>query len=502
MKINFFLLAFVVMLVFVNCSKENSIDQEIGKEVKVTATFSGMSVSSEVTTRVTDTSWEKDDAIGLFMMNSGVSLDESALARNVKYISSGSKYFTNSTKSKIYFPLNKDKVDFIAYYPFNENLNGFFYPIDLSNQICQSSIDLMYSDSIKGVTYTDDELKFCLKHQLTKVIIKIKTNNTDTILNIFDEVKISNVYKKASFLLSDGTISNQKDNDNIIFKLSSDNKIAEAILLPTAKFSRQELLVTIGGIEYSCLLNSLTEIDSFDMGTKCEFDINIDYNEDRILNNVTTTITDWIIIKDELTVTEVIPDEDNKPTEPDNGDNNDGGDGDANSGEEGSKDDSGDSGSGDIVPDPEAELGSKENPYTISNLIKISKPGNVWSHDFTLNNVWVKGYIVGSFNLMGTFHYGKPGFSVGGDDNLALADSSSEDFIERVFPVDLKYENDSTLKSFYDILNLNDNYPDNFKREVLLRGNIHSWDHETVDSGCPLAITSLKEVYLKKKPED
>ena len=491
MKINFFLLAFVVMLIFVNCSKDNSIEQDIGKEVKVTATFSGMSVSSEVTTRVTDTSWEKDDAIGLFMMNSGVSLDESALASNVKYINSGSKHFTNSTESKIYFPVNKDKVDFIAYYPFNENLNGFFYPIDLSNQICQSSIDLMYSDSIKGVTFTDGELEFDLKHQLTKVIIKIKTNKTDNPSNTFDEVKISNVYKKASFLLSDGKISNQKDNDNIIFKLSSDNKIAEAILLPTAKFSRQELLVTIGGIEYSCLLNSLTEIDSFDMGTKCEFDINIDYNEDRILNNVTTTITDWIIIKDELTVTEVIPDEDNKPTEPDNGDNNDGGDGDANSGEEGSKDDSGDSDSGDIEPDPGAELGSQQNPYTIAGISTIS--------DMTdAKDIWVKGFIVGSYNDIGVFYNGIPTVLNGSVHNLALADSRTEKKAENTFPVDINVNNDNTLTSFLEVLNLKDN-PSNLKKEVLVRGDIGDWLPGTSVEYKRPAIVNLKEAFLEGK---
>ena len=489
MKINFFLLAFVVMLIFVNCSKDNSIEQDIGKEVKVTATFSGMSVSSEVTTRVTDTSWEKDDAIGLFMMNSGVSLDESALASNVKYITSGSKHFTNSTESKIYFPVNKDKVDFIAYYPFNENLNGFFYPIDLSDQNCQSSIDLMYSDNIKSVTFTDGELEFDLKHQLTKVIIKIKTNKTDNPSNTFDEVKMSNVYKKADFLLSDGTVSNHKDNDYIIFKLSSDNKIAEAILLPISKFSTQELFVTIGGIKYSCLLSSLTGVDSFDMGTKCELDINIDYNKDRVLNNVTATITDWIIIKDELTVTEVIPDEDNKPTEPDNGDNNDGDDGDSNSGEEGSKDDSGDSDSGDIEPDPEAEFGSQQNPYTIVGISTIS--------DMTeAKDIWVKGFIVGSYNIIGEFHNGIPSFLLGSVHNLALADSRTEKKAENTFPVDINVNNDNTLTSFLEVLNLKDN-PSNLKKEVLVRGDIGDWLPGEKDEYKRLAIINLKEMVFE-----
>ena len=491
MKINFFLLAFVVMLIFVNCSKDNSIEQDIGKEVKVTATFSGMSVSSEVTTRVTDTSWEKDDAIGLFMMNSGVSLDESALASNVKYITSGSKHFTNSTESKIYFPVNKDKVDFIAYYPFNENLNGFFYPIDLSDQNCQSSIDLMYSDNIKSVTFTDGELEFDLKHQLTKVIIKIKTNKTDNPSNTFDEVKMSNVYKKADFLLSDGTVSNHKDNDYIIFKLSSDNKIAEAILLPISKFSTQELFVTIGGIKYSCLLSSLTGVDSFDMGTKCELDINIDYNKDRVLNNVAATITDWIIIKDELTVTEVIPDEDNKPTEPDNGDNNDGGDGDSNSGEEGSKDDSGDSDSGDIEPDPGAELGSQQNPYTIAGISTIS--------DMTeAKDIWVKGFIVGSYNDIGEFHDGIPTFLVGSVHNLALADSHTEIKAENTFPVDLNVEKDNSLMVFYEILNLKA-HPNNLKKEVLLRGDIGDWMPGEKDANKRLALINLKGIVFEGK---
>ena len=493
MKINYLFLAFVVVLVFLNCSKENSIDQEIGKEVKVTATFSGMSVSSEVTTRVTDTSWEKDDAIGLFMMNSAVALDESALASNVKYITDGTQEFNNPSQNKIYYPFNKKNVDIIAYYPYDSSIKDLTYEIDVTNQIKLSDIDLLYSNEIKSVNSTAGIVNLHFIHQLVKVIIKLDVGDTGVELNKFSAI-IANVNRSALFSLANGEISNKNDIGNINFNVRSNNKTAEAILLPEDDLSDKELIITIDETSFSLSLDNTAKDNKFKQSNIYTYSIALREGKGPILDGLTATIEDWIYNDiDGVYADEIPASDDDNSSNPDspgdsNGDNNDGGDGDTNLGEEGSKDDSGDSGSGDIVPDPEAELGSQQNPYTIAGIYNIS--------DMTgAKDIWVKGYIVGSFNPAGIFHYGDPGFFTGGDDNLALADSKKEMYGDRVLPVNLKYDNDSTLKIIYKALNLKENK--NCGKEVFLRGDIGDWVAGKIDKNERLALINLKGMVFE-----
>ena len=493
MKINFFLLAFVVMLVFVNCSKENSIDQEIGKEVKVTATFSAMSVSSEVTTRVTDTSWEKGDAIGLFMMNSGVAIDESALASNVKYITDDTQVFNNPSQNKVYYPFNKKDVDIIAYYPYDSSIKDLTYEIDVTNQIKLSDIDLLYSNEIKSVNSTTGIVNLNFIHQLVKVIIKLDFGDTDVELNKFSAI-IANVNRSALFSLANGEISNKNDIGNINFNVRSNNKTAEAILLPEDDLSDKEIIITIDETSFSLSLDNTAKDNKFKQSNIYTYSIALREGKGPILDGLTATIEDWIYNDiDGVYADEIPASDDDNSSNPDspgdsNGDNNDGGDGDSNSGEEGSKDDSGDSENGDIAPDPEAELGSQQNPYTIAGIYNIS--------DMTgAKDIWVKGYIVGSFNPAGIFHYGDPGFSTGGDDNLALADSKKEMYGGRVLPVNLKYDNDSTLKIIYKALNLKENK--NCGKEVFLRGDIGDWVAGKIDKNERLALINLKGMVFE-----
>lgn len=494
MKINFFLLAFVVMLVFVNCSKENSIDQEIGKEVKVTATFSGMSVSSEVTTRVTDTSWEKDDAIGLFMMNSGVALDESALASNVKYITDGTQEFNNPSQNKIYYPFNKKNVDIIAYYPYDSSIKDLTYEIDVTNQIKLSDIDLLYSNEIKSVNSTAGIVNLHFIHQLVKVIIKLDVGDTGVELNKFSAI-IANVNRSALFSLANGEISNKNDIGNINFNVRSNNKTAEAILLPEDDLSDKELIITIDETSFSLSLDNTAKDNKFKQSNIYTYSIALREGKGPILDGLTATIEDWIYNDiDGVYADEIPASDDDNSSNPDspgdsNGDNNDGGDGDSNSGEEGSKDDSGDSDSGDIEPDPGAELGSQQNPYTIAGISTIS--------DMTeAKDIWVKGFIVGSYNDIGEFHDGIPTFLVGSVHNLALADSHTEIKAENTFPVDLNVEKDNSLMVFYEILNLKA-HPNNLKKEVLLRGDIGDWMPGEKDAYKRLALINLKEIVFE-----
>ncbi len=493
MKINFFLLAFVVMLVFVNCSKENSIDQEIGKEVKVTASLKCLSSDRNVSTRVTNKSFEKDDAIGLFMINSGVALDQSALAINVKYTCDGSEVFSNPTQDKIYFPFNREKVDFISYYPYSAEVDGFKVRINLPTDQSNFNNEFVYSNNAKELNSVNSKVNLEFGYYLVRVVVNIYDSNTNNIIDLQNnnsvEISITNINTSGSFLLNDCTFANDKTNINdVIFKIVGDR--AEAILLPNDDLSDNSLLIKINGDRFIVPLANSTISNSFAQSTEYTYSYTLGGSE---LNGVSAIIKDRDnkVIIDNVFVT---PDNDNDSNNPDspgdsNGDNNDGGDGDANSGEEGSKDDSGDSGSGDIEPDPGAELGSQQNPYTIAGISTIS--------DMTeAKDIWVKGFIVGSYNDIGVFYNGIPTVLNGSVHNLALADSHTEIKAENTFPVDLNVKKDNSLMVFYEILNL-EAHPNNLKKEVLLRGDIGDWMPGEKDANKRLALINLKEIVFE-----
>ena len=79
------------------------------------------------------------DAIGVFMLESGgTRIADNASKR--KYVTSaGNGSFAPADGSAvIYYPADQRGVDFIAYYPYAGAMQGFAYPVDVSDQTTQA----------------------------------------------------------------------------------------------------------------------------------------------------------------------------------------------------------------------------------------------------------------------------------------------------------------------------------------------------------------------------
>ena len=429
------LLAIITLLSFSSCSEKNSIENDVRKEVKVTATFNGMSSSGTVTTRAVDNSWENGDVIGLFMKKAGTTLTQSMLANNVRYTNDGTVSFKNQTENKVYFPFDKSNVDFIAYYPYTENLTDFIYKVDVSNQSNLGNIDLMYSDNVIAKNYTDESIKLDFKHQLTKIVLKVANNNSDNTTGNFT-AKITNARKNADFSLIDGSLTFGDEVADISFNVDNTTNTAEAILLPTTDLTNKEFVITVGDISYSYSLKN-SDIKSFASSTKCEYSITIEPNDDRILNNVTASITDWITVKEDIVADEVPSNADNGNTEPE-GEVIPPASGDGEGGEP-TEPEGGDS---PVLPD--GGDGTQEKPFTIAQTKDLKQ----------CEKVWIKGYIVGSYK--GTFEkFISDTGSLADAFNIALADFTTEELIEEHLYVDL--DTNKTISYIQKELNLNDN---------------------------------------------
>lgn len=502
-RIRLIILVSTLFIGIMSCSRDSVNVQEepinsvgLGKEVKIKATFKdikGISVSRDVTTRVSNSSWDSGDAIGLFMKRANTDLILPSLANNIKYTTDGNTDIFD-TKHKIYFPINKQKVDFIAYYPYIENLNGLNYPIDVSNQSDFYDSEFMYSNNAKGYNSEDEIVKLEFQPQLVKLIVKIYDGSNDTILDLIKnkiEVKISNVHTKANFNLSDTTFNSLSDISDIAFTIIG-NK-AEAILLPETNFNEIVLVINNNGKTHSLPLSDSVHsneelIESFLQSH--EYDFSIDLIGSNINGGITATIKD----RNKVIINRItLPEDPVIDEKPDNGDG-------ANEEEEGPIDEDTTPGDNEdpILTDPDDSEkeknpenpviegdGTQQNPYSIAQILEMENSKN--------EGVWIKGYIVGCYkmNKFEDFSDKKPTNLDDSQSNLALADSPIA--ASHIFTLPVKLENPNGY--LYRGLNLKDNY-DNLQKEILLMGDIGKWNLGKAGNTPRTSVIKLKEAYL------
>lgn len=466
MKSTSLFMAFVVMLFFVSCSEDNSVERESKKEVKVTGVFKFSSADWNVSTRANDQGWENNDAIGVFMMNSGIELNQSALASNVKYITKGSISFTNPSVTKLYFPFNKQNVDFIAYYPYKETINNFTYSIDVRSQVELNELDLLYSENVKSVNSEINLVELGFKHQLVNVIIDF---NLGDLGNSFTEldVKVTNVNRNASFLLSNATISDKNDIGSVSFNIDSENKRAQAILLPEDDLTGKEIIITIDQTPYALPLKGSTTDNQFNQSTKYTYSITLREGKGPVLDGMSATIENWIDNKIDDAYADEVPK--SEEDESNNGEEGSGSEDGTTPGEnEGENDDLDNPNTGEPT---EGGDGTEKSPYTIADVLNLVKGYELTDEkdEIYAKNLWIEGYIVGSYHHTKGFTSEKPvNGSIADVYSLAISDISIVESDIDIFPVELNHD---TFNDF----NLNSNYS-NLGKKVLINADIGNLD--------------------------
>lgn len=220
--------------------------------LKTQATFYG--TIGKLKTRATDTSWENADAIGIYALNKGQTLSEQGIysgKSNIKYTTSGDGIFKPATTG-IDFP-EQSMLDFIAYYPYKENIANFSYAIDVTTQTPQSAIDLLYSNNTKSIGKSTPEVKLHFKHVLSKLVLALKTGDGVPSLEGL-KLTVDNALTNGTFNLANGTITNGNTKKTItpVINIASTNKEATitAILLPGQDLKELKFTFTLNGKVY------------------------------------------------------------------------------------------------------------------------------------------------------------------------------------------------------------------------------------------------------------
>jgi len=333
-------------------------------------------ISSNTVSRASGTQWGVD-AIGVYMKKTGQTLETTSVvddAQNKKYTTTGDGNFVYATPEDIiYFPEDGSQVDFIAYYPYQEDLTAFTYPVNVSDQSNPEEIDLLYSDNAVELskTSTTAELKF--DHMLTNLVLNVTDETGQGVSGM--AVTISGMPVKADFSLADGTLTTDAtsaQNISAVVEASGNNATVSAILLPVTT-SNNAVTFQLSGRTY---IWEMEDGISLNGKNRYTFDTNLKSNGTVDVVNPQGTINDWT-------------------------DNN------------GGTVDLGDGGD-------EGGAGTEASPYTVDQLAaKVGETGK-----------WVEGYIVGS--TAKTRAVGTPS-----TENILIAANPDETNEDNCVPVDI-----------------------------------------------------------------
>lgn len=248
-------------------------------------TFSSV-IDDTQNSRAYDTSWEKNGVIGVFMLANS---NQSVLATNIPYATSkGDGYFV-SQHSPIYYPEDNSAVDFIAYYPYNENINEYTnYTIDLSNQSKQNAIDLMTAVNLTNRKLESPQGNLQFKHLLAKLVLNLKSTSGSSLKGI--KASVSGLQVKGTANLSNGTITPSGETATFSLHINEDATQAEAILLPQNLNESLKIKLELNG--------QSKEIDTkisgnIEQGNKYIYNVNVNYQGGEITTDPQAKYIRW-----------------------------------------------------------------------------------------------------------------------------------------------------------------------------------------------------------------
>lgn len=293
-KINVLLSLFFTGFLILSCGKEeiSGIDPNAPVEVQ-------FSSGIQVLTKAVDDKWSQNDEIGIFMLKSGESLASGNIAEGADNRSykiadqtdaSVGKFSPTDAAQTIYYPVNGDAVDFMAYYPHISPLTDYIYPIDTKtlNQANQEKIDLMYSNKISGKSKTDKSVNFTFNHLLSKVEFNITPGIGLSASDLSGlTITMKDFYTQSNCDLKTGNLSTPTNPLDIEAKMKSDGSYAEAILIPQSA-ENKIFVFKIGNDEFQWKNTDLIS-KTFMKGQKynCRVTINRTYVE------ITGSIKNW-----------------------------------------------------------------------------------------------------------------------------------------------------------------------------------------------------------------
>lgn len=267
------------------CSEEDDLRQGIAGE--------GITFTSSVMSRATDTSFEAGDAIGVSMYTESGFVGN---ATNVQYTTEDKSGLFTSTNPMTWGAAGSAKtVDFKGVYPYKADAvadGKYSFTLATGEGASLSGNDVMYSSMTGvGVGAKNVELKF--KHKLVKVVMQVYDQSRKLLPGA--TVKINKQQTSGTLDLADGTVTSTGD-ANATLDFASNTEVSgeyQTIVMPSAATQGRVITITYNNVDYPCPV----DMYAFDSGSKMIFSVTLNPESGTAsqgtIVNATATVQNW-----------------------------------------------------------------------------------------------------------------------------------------------------------------------------------------------------------------
>ena len=240
------------------CSEEDDLRQGIAGE--------GITFTSSVMSRATDTSFEPKDAIGVSMYTESGFVGN---ATNVQYTTADGSGFTSTNPMTWEAAGSAETVDFKGVYPYKADAvaDGIYsFTLATGEGASLSDNDVMYS-SMTDVTVGAKNVDLTFTHKLVKVVMQVYDQNRNLLPGA--TVKINNQQTSGALNLADGTVEGTGTADATLNFASNPEVEGEyqTIVMPSAATQGRVITITYNNVDYPCPV----DIYAFESGKKVIF---------------------------------------------------------------------------------------------------------------------------------------------------------------------------------------------------------------------------------------
>lgn len=266
------------------CSEEDDLRQGIAGE--------GITFTSSVMSRATDTSFEPEDTIGVSMYTESGFVGN---ATNVQYTTTDGRGFTSTNPMTWGAAGSAATVDFKGVYPYKANAvaDGIYsFTLATGEGASLSDNDVMYS-SMTDVAPGTKNVDLTFKHKLVKVVMQVYDQNRDLLSGA--TVKINKQQTSGTLNLADGTVTSTGD-ANATLNFASNSDVSggyQTIVMPSAPTQGRVITITYNNVDYPCPV----DMYAFDSGSKMIFSVTLNPGSgiasQGTIVNATATVENW-----------------------------------------------------------------------------------------------------------------------------------------------------------------------------------------------------------------
>lgn len=266
------------------CSEEDDLRQGIAGE--------GITFTSSVMSRATDTSFEIGDAIGVSMYTESGFVGN---ATNVQYTTADGSGFTSTNPMTWGAAGSAETVDFKGVYPYKADAvaDGIYsFTLATGEGASLSDNDVMYS-SMTDVTVGAKNVDLTFTHKLVKVVMQVYDQNRNPLPGA--TVKINNQQTSGTLNLADGTVTSTGTADATLDFASNPEVKGEyqTIVMPSAPTQGRVITITYKNVDYPCPV----DMYAFDSGSKMIFSVTLNPKSgiasQGTIVNATATVKNW-----------------------------------------------------------------------------------------------------------------------------------------------------------------------------------------------------------------